>query len=272
MMRTTLNAFDVAPRLLSRGLAAGLALGLASLTARGGAVVMDLQADTVFGFNTSGLHDTEEVFERNGKRYTTTLKPATPGEIPNTIGDFFSTGLNAWADANTDWTFASAVHTLSDSSVKIRTYDAYHKADGQGVEFHAEYVPGAGDPVSNIHWIQVVRNNWNITAPDMADQGPGQDELIIDLHSTATSPYYDDGFAADSRDFYDFPGRDEATEMFWEAELFLAVGPAAGVPGLVTLYRPGIQWGWETTMEVIPSPGAAALLALGGITCVRRRR
>lgn len=252
-------------------LTAGLALMVAAAAANAGAVVMDLQADTAFGHATSGLHDTEEIYTVGNRRYTTKLKPATPGEIPNTTGDFFFGALSDWADDNAGWTFASAVHILTDNSLKIRTYDAIHNATRQGVQFHVEYVPGQGDPVSNVHWVQVVRDNWNITAADPDDRGPGKDELVVDLASSATSPYYDDGFAADGSEFYDRPWRDPAQTMFWEAELFLAVGPAPGSPGLVTLYRPGIHWGWETTVEVIPAPGAFSLLAMGVAVCVRRR-
>lgn len=252
---------------------AGLALMMSSDLAQAGAVVMDLQSQTIFGYTTSGQNRQVAAREKEDRRYTTKLKPPTPGAIDNTGGDFFFDTLSSWANG-TGWTFASAIHTLSDNSMKIRTYDAVHNATKQGVEFHVQYVPGEGDPVDNIHWIQVVRNNWNITAADPADRGPGNAELVVDnpFSTGNRSPYYDDGGAANSRHFYDFPGRGPEETMFWEAELFLAVGPAADSPGLITLYRPGISWGWETTVEVIPTPGVMTLMALGGLTAARRRR
>ncbi|USN99925.1 MAG: PEP-CTERM sorting domain-containing protein [Phycisphaeraceae bacterium] len=253
--------------------AAGLACGLGTAAANAGAVVMDLHADNdVFGHRTSGQNNRTATYTVGNQKYTTTLTPPTPGEIPNTSGDFFFNTLSTWANAHAGWTFASAVHMLSDNSLKVHTYDALHNVDLQGVQLHIEYVPGQGDPTSNVHWIQVVNDNWNITAPNAADRGPGHNERVVDLHSTATSPYYDDGFAADGREFYDRPWRDPAQTMFWQAELFLAVGPAAGSPGLVTLYRPGLQWGWVTTVETVPAPGTMGLIAAGVFACVRRRK
>lgn len=253
---------------------AGLAfafVGWLSASALAGPVIEDYKSRTVFGFTTSGLYDEKDEYTVGNKKYTSVLKPARVTPINNTGGDFFFDTLSAWA-VGRNYTFVSAVNGLSDNSLKIHTYDVKHDATGQGVEIDIEYVPGANDPTTNVHWIQVVRNNFNITAPNAADRGPGKFEQVVDIAGTATSPYYDDGFAADSRNFYDFPSRDPAVTMFWEAELFLVTGPAPGAGGTISLYRPGLRWGWETTVEMVPAPGGLALLAGGGILAFRRRR
>jgi hypothetical protein len=80
----------------------------------------------------------------------------------------------------------------------VHTYDVLGTPTNVGAEFHVEYIPQGTDPTSNIHWIQVVTNNH----PD-----PGVHDNManeVDTRSLNGSPYYDDGFTATNREFYDF--------------------------------------------------------------------
>lgn len=211
---------------------------------------------------TSGVYDRNDTYTIGGVNYEAWLRPAKVAEINNTAGEFFFTQLNTWAGAS-GWTFQSAVNTLTDNSLKVRTYDVQGSATRIGAELHVEYVPGVGDPVNNVHWIQVIRNNHNLVT------GYGNLDLKVD-NLGSTSPYYDHLGAATDREFYDFPGRTTnlTQRHYWDAELFLATGPAAGSPGMVTLYRTGMRWGWET----VPTPSSMALLGLSGLVASRRKR
>jgi hypothetical protein len=66
-----------------------------------------------------------------------------------------------------------------------------------------------------------------------------------------TNPYYDNGFAADSRNFVDTSRRpDVEFENSWIASLFLTSGAfnpgTAATPAQITVYNDsGILWGWQ---------------------------
>lgn len=237
---------------------------LAVEVAGAGVIKEDYESWTLFGYTSSGLYDFRDDYVINGQNWYATLKPPRATEINNTIGEFWWDTLSDWAQG-TGWTFQSSLHTLSDDSLVIHTYDVQGTAARVGAEIHVEYVPHGDDPTDNIHWIQVVRDNHNVTD----NKGHGNAELVVDTNSPGgRSPYYDDGFAANDRHFYDFPGRlDPDMEHCWEAELFLVSGPAADSPGLVTIYRTGISWGWQN----VPPPSTLALFACGLIAARRRR-
>lgn len=242
-----------------------VALWIAS--AAGGAVIKeDYGSRNVFGYTTSGVYDYSDPYTVGTTNWQARLIPARPTEINNTNGNFFFTTLANWAQGS-NWTFNSAVNTLSNDSLVVRTYNADGAAARVGAEFHVEYVPGPGDPTANVHWIQVVRDNHKLGTGG----GHGVPELIVDNGASPgnRSPYYDDGGAADGRNFYDRPWRDDGgASHLWEAELFLVTGPAPNNAGLVTLYRTGISWGWEN----VPTPGSLAIVALAGLVAPRRRR
>ncbi len=245
--------------------AAGIACLLAPAALAG--PVQEAYASRVINFangtpTTSGVYDRTDTYNIGGTDYQAWLRPEKVTEINNTAGEFFFTTLNTWAGAS-GWTFQSAVNTLTDNSLKIRTYDVQGTATRIGAEFHVEYVPAGADPTANVHWIQVIRNNHNLAT------GYGNLDLKVD-NLGSTSPYYDHLGAATNREFYDFPGRTQNLTQYhyWDAELFLATGPAAGSPGAVTLYRTGMRWGWEA----VPTPGSLALLGMTGLVAGRRRR
>lgn len=218
---------------------------------------------------TSGVYDRSDPYTIGANSWVANLLPVNVTYLAGTAGNFFDV-LSAAFPTSAGWSYQSAVKPLSDNSLVVRTYDVQGTAARVGAEFHLDYVAHDGDPTTNLHWIQVVTDNHNVTD----NKGHGNAENIVDLAPTATSPYYDDGFAATSSSFYDFPGRTDANQSHtWKAQLFLVTGPAAGTPGLITFYG-GVEWGWEN--HPVPEPSSFALLGLGGlgigVSAYRKRR
>ena len=210
-------------------------------------VVEDYAPDNVFGYATSGVHDTSETYTVNRFSCTTRLLPTEVAEVPTTAGTFLNTVSGQFTPA-AGWSYASAASGLSAGSIRIKTYDAQGTPTRVGAEFHVEYRPATSDPSTNIHWIQIIDTNHSLKPP----AGHGNSATYVDIPNAATTPYYDDGYAADSGacsptcDLYDFPGRvDTTNDHNWEATTFLAQGPAVGAgAGAITFLTPGFRWGW----------------------------
>ena len=163
------------------------------------------------------------------------------------------------------WTFQLGGH-LSNASLQVQTYDAVHDDSSHylatnglppcptcvGDIFEVHYQPGANDPTTDLHWIQVILDNWAATG---TTKGPGVIENVVD-HPVTKSPYYDsDITSADANDFLDNPSRSaDFFNVSWLAELFLVSGPDPDKPGLVTVYD-GVRWGWTSGSGCIfPAP------------------
>jgi hypothetical protein len=113
-------------------------------------------------------------------------------------------------------------------------------------------VANAPTPPANttLHWVQVVADNYPATGAP-SNQVYGNMEDVVDINSTNTTPYYDQGGGeiptANTLNFFDAPQRDNADldqSNWWLAQLFLAYGPSNNKPGTVTLYNTGVEWGW----------------------------
>lgn len=177
--------------------------------------------------------------------------------------------------------------TIADNSFQVHTYEALAPtppaSNGDafvgnkptcvtnnncvGAQFYFNYKPTGDDPKTNIHWVQVLYDNYddnNKTVPAFYE---------IDNNGLSV-PYYDKPFTADATGFYDLPYRGgvlgDATTF--DALTLLVSGPDAGSPGKFTIYG-GLTWGWHTS--AVPEVESLWLMALGGFvmvfTSARRR-
>jgi hypothetical protein len=209
---------------------------------------VDPQARTIFGHTTTGLYDLLDVYNTPrgwGIAYLDPLAPVNPLAREALYFNFFNV-LNRQYPTVKGWNFVGDPRRFSNNSLRVHTYDAEGRPNLVGAIFDVEYRPAGTDPRNNMHWIQVVSDNNNITAPNAADRGPGKLENIVDVKAGKPYPYYDGGgAAANSRNLYDFPKRpDVEFNNSWIAALFLVSGPTT--PGRVTIYNDsGILWGWK---------------------------
>src|SRR5262249_31419333 len=129
----------------------------------------------------------------------------------------------------------------ANNALQVTSYDVHGGSDYVGIEdtptqsgfsVHVNTPPAAGTP----HWIQVIADNHALSGAH------GTPDNKIDINGTATTPYYDNSFAADGSNFLDSPLRNDPTNShWWIADLYLVTGPAT--PGQVTIYD-GVAYGW----------------------------
>jgi hypothetical protein len=142
--------------------------------------------------------------------------------------------------------------------------DGANGANGRFAGFSVQIANGKA-PAGNIHWIQVINDNHNVTN----NRGHGNGENIIDTN-VPTLPYYDGpgntGFAAGSSTFLDPPNRSDGTSShYWIADLYLATGPANFAPGQVTIYN-GMLWGWGNLFFPVGNNIARLITGINGAT------
>lgn len=152
-----------------------------------------------------------------------------------------------------------------------------------GADIALGYVPGRGDPAAaDARWLQIIRTNtplaWgrNNGAALAGDPGftwyvdngytvPGG--MTRDIFYGMDDNVNNTGYAANGRGLIDTPSRGLADGVRWEAWAFLATWDRDGKA--ITIYD-GVHWGFE--MTAVPTPGTTALMTLGGLLAVRRRR
>ena len=229
-----------------------------------------LGSQTLFGgqVHTTGVYDLTESYPGG----QTTLSPAMPTDQLNPTTNFLMVLETVTPWATPGWSFVNSATELTNGSLEVRTYDAIGSTTYAGAQFNIKYRPGVGDPTEathDIHWIQVITNNYNISS----NPGYGHPENIVDIRlgvNPYTNPYYDNGYAADARDFFDESERLSNVNTTWSGETFLVATPLGSGSGAqqVTLYS-GVKWGWAN----VPEPGTAALLGLGfvGLASMRKR-
>lgn len=236
-------------------------------TAQAGVVKEDYGSRTIFGFTTVGKFVDEAPYKVGPDPWVTYTAPKHPQVLPVGGTKNFNDVLKAAFTAKAGWTFVPAKNALSDDSLVVKTYAAFGSAGSVGAQIDVQYVPHGTDPTDDIHWIQVVTDNHNITN----NPGHGKAENIVDINTKLNpnvNPYYDNGFAADSRNFIDESSREGTAAHTWIADLYLVSGPNAA--GEVTVYS-GLQWGWEN--HGVPEPSSVILLvsAIGGFGFWRRK-
>jgi hypothetical protein len=184
-------------------------------------------------------------------------------------------------------------------SFNITRYTAINTGTRAGANMSLDYVAAAGDPAlnANSHWIQEVRDNFNITGVNGnnngAARGIGRPEDAIDFlaprgnQMRANVPYYDvlptcpplptvcapalparfqNPFSVPAH-FEDASRRSEPTAAVptidWLADLFLVNQTGANQ---ITVYS-GVEWGWEATFTPavggVPEPSTWAMLLVG---------
>lgn len=194
----------------------------------GSPVTTDYNSVNVFGFTTSGLYGPTQSYVAGGQTWVAALSPPVPTYERDPSANFLNV-LTATFSAS-GWTYASSANSLSDDSLVVTTYNVTGTSTRVGAESEVQYVPHGADPTTNVHWIHVVTDNFNITT----NPGYGNIENVVDnpystrgpLTPNGASPYYDDGGAANRTAFYDSsvrnnPGQNDT----WMAELFLVTGP-----------------------------------------------
>ncbi len=183
--------------------------------------------------------------------------------------------------------------SLSSVTFNITTYAAFNNGTNGGATLVLNMTSSSQNLPTNLHWVQWVNDNWNITGFNPAAGAPmgiGKPENVIDgAFKTATfagSPFYDvfapgdpNAFDTAPPKFSDMPQRGEPTQavpvITWTAWLFLVSSPSTtgniANPVPITFYD-GIEWGWQTTATPLPPTWILMMagLALGGFTLRRR--
>lgn len=234
--------------LCSTFLAAVVALALSGC----GTITYDLGSETLPEGTTSGVYDETDPYVVGLLQCRADLMPPVVEAVPGTAGNFFDV-VSAQFPAAAGWSYTSATRRLSRRTIRVRTHDVLGSAAVVGVEFHVNYRPRRRDPSTRIHWIQVYDNNHDSRG------GHGVRGNRVDVPAAATTPYYDDGYAATNGTcaptcyLYDRPFRTDTTrDHTWQAVTFLVQGPDIGAgPGAITFLRPGFRWGWTNSCRGI---------------------
>jgi hypothetical protein len=247
-------------------------------------------------------------FSANGFNYSVILNPLHPIFQDDPTANYMSilngqntnpTGMKVLKFGDV-WDFPIMTemgpdYSLSKGAIEVRRYTAEATGGGFGLDFWVDYHPMGADPnqrtgnVGDMHWIQVINDNWNISDPNMANRGPGKPEMIVDVDVDPpdTAPYYDGGNhpgAADNTYFFDGPRRPQSQVngqgYFWNAELFVAkevlrptftADGSVMTKGKIQIYD-GVRYGFiAITPELSPSVHLL-LLGSGFFIFVRLRR
>ena len=199
---------------------------------------------------------------------TTVLLPATVtgvgvGNATNTAT--LKADLAAQFSAYTIAGFGASLNL----NFNVTKYAAFNNGSSGGASMVVDYTAQDGAVLpANLHWIQVVTDNYNISGINGADlsaaKGLGKPENIVD-NVGSVSPYYDldakgnPDFAVPPH-FEDGPSRPEPTKanptITWNATLFLVSDNNKAM----TVYD-GVNYGWQTTFSPVPLPASLPILA-----------
>lgn len=245
-------------------------------------------ATTFDGFETTGTIQTSITYNFGGMTWVNNALPLSFVSASTLQAEGLEDPyLQTLSNYGGGWTYSYSDESLADASLLAQTYDVQgptppatngdafalaapdnpfsqncvNNNNCVGEEFQLAYDASGDDPVDDIHWIQVVYTNFS-----------GTNTYEVDNGGSAMGPYYDISGTADPSGFLDIPGIASAgTSRFFDAELYLVSGPAAGSPGAVTIYG-GIDWGFQNAPAPEPSTYLLVSAGLGVIAFSRRKR
>ena len=185
----------------------------------------------------------------------------------------FLQALSNQLGAGWSYTFNTTA-VIADNTFQVHTYDAQGPpppasnndaltaigvcpaANCVGTQLFFNYVPTGGDPTTNIHWVQILYDNYLIGG------GAARVTPFYEIDNDGgTVPYYDVPFVADSTGFKDTPfATGPGSPTVFDALDLLVSGPAPNMPGQFTIYG-GIEWGFSN--QQTPEPSSAAGIVLG---------
>jgi hypothetical protein len=269
-----------AARLPWTGLAPALLLCLSFVTgvpAGASEIQIDPQAVAFMGINTTGVIRPIANYTVAGSLWQTTTNSPLAFDAASFLQaqgleNPFMQALSNELGAGWSYTFNTTA-TIAENSFRVHTYEALAPpppasnndaltANGQcggnncvGAQFFFNYAPAGDDPTTNVHWIQILYDNYLLNGNRVVPF------YEIDNNGN-TAPYYDVPFAADATGFLDTPfvtGPGQRTTF--DALTLLVTGPAANTPGRVTIYG-GIEWGFSNQATPEPSSAVCFVLAL----------
>jgi hypothetical protein len=155
--------------------------------------------------------------------------------------------------------WSSSALTLADNSLIIADAEAVGPSrqsavnaannPNVGQSLFLKYSPTGVDPAAaSIHWVQFVTTN-----TPLGGRQAGQP--YVDTPSV-TSPFYDDGAAADGTGFADVARRTVQNRLInWHADLFIVQSiTAPNVDPVADVMWQGVSWGWQTVAVAAPAP------------------
>lgn len=210
---------------------------------------------SALGRTSTGVYDPINVYKAPGGFGVAFLLPPLVIELPRGgfdggIIDYNKVLKNSFKNP---WDFKAAGADLAKNSLEVTAYDVIGTAAVVGIDgqnnvpkkgggktntrgFAVRYT---GAAQANPHWVQVIADNHNITN----NPGHGNPENIVD--SAGTTPYYDDGGAANGTNFYDNPRRSDPTKShYWVGALYYASAKGPGLGAQEVTIINGMLWGW----------------------------
>jgi hypothetical protein len=255
----------------------------------GNVILIDPKPVVFMGKQSTGIYRLAVGYTWMGKPWKTTM---------NTLGFISAGSLEAQGFENpfmqalssnlgNGWSYNfNTTAVIADNTFQVHTYeaegppppatnnDAFTLAglcpsnNCAGSQFFFNYVATGQDPDTNVHWVQVLYDNY-------VNQAPVQNPFYEIDNAGNNAPYYDGPYLADATGFRDTPycctNTGAGTPIVFDALTLLVTGPAADAPGQFTIYG-GIEWGWSN----VPTPEPTSMLlfatALPGVAFVLRRR